>query len=123
MAGEWRGSGDDKILKDAFGTRFTIPIDDDILSENGAVCPNGLQNSHLTILNINLPEDVLMQCGSSKVVPTSFSLTNLGIRHESIESDQLASEAEDIYNTGKGMSFPVTASCITFHETINLPRK
>ena len=31
-------------------TRFTIPIDDDILSENGAACPNGLQlNTHETI--------------------------------------------------------------------------
>ena len=60
--GDWtdHGSGDDKILKDAFSTRFTIPIDDDILSENGAVCPNGLQNSHLTILNINSPENVLV---------------------------------------------------------------
>ena len=92
------------------------------------MCPNGLQlNTHETILKIKSPANVLAKGGSGTAVP--FTLSPI---YESIESDQLAAEAEANYNSGKSMfykhctlvkSFRVTASSTTFHETVNLPRK
>ena len=77
------------------------------------------------ILKIKSPANVLAKGGSGTAVP--FTLSPI---YESIESDQLAAEAEANYNSGKSMfykhctlvkSFRVTASSTTFHETVNLP--
>lgn len=52
-------NADDTLLDSVYGVRFKVPIDDDFLSENGAVYPQALANTHETILKVNDPARVL----------------------------------------------------------------
>ena len=122
----------DKLMYDVYGKRFSIPIDDDVLTNHGGVYPHGLQKTHETTLRINTPPNVLVAPRTGKVVPESFKLKGLKLRYETIENSALSGEIMTKYTTGKSMpykhctlvkSFPVEANSVNIHETINLPRK
>ena len=95
-----------KELAGIHNTKYEIPLDHPVLSDNGSLYPKAL--THDLTFEITLPavdEIVNHDKTEEKKTPPNYKLTNIELEYHCIKSDHLASEAMVSYQTGKGFYY------------------
>ena len=123
------GKVSDGLMFNVLGTKQRIKLGN-ILDDHGLYAPYSMINN--LQYSITLPSaSEIMKAQSGEVVE-GYSLENLELEYETIENQELANEATEIYETGKSLDFDhVTLMKTTewdkdstlINETINLPRR
>ena len=119
----------DGLMFNVLGTKQRIKLGK-ILEDHGLYAPYSMINN--LQYSITLPSaSEIMKAQSGEAVE-GYSLENLELEYETIENQELANEATEIYETGKSLDFDhVTLMKTTewdkdstlINETINLPRR
>ena len=119
----------DGLMFSVLGTKQRIKLGK-ILEDHGLYAPYSMINN--LQYSITLPSaSEIMKAQSGEAVE-GYALENLELEYETIENQELANEATEIYETGKSLDFDhVTLMKTTewdkdstlINETINLPRR
>ena len=135
-ASEPSNATDEKALLTAYGTKYVIPLDFEILKNHGVFYPRILgaeMQFEVTLADTTniLQQDTAESALSGAIHP--YSLTNLELQYETIHSDVLARSAMAEYSAGKAFLYDhvhhhktinfldKTDDLIT--ETVNIPRR
>ena len=124
----------DKELAAIHNTKYEIPLDHPVLSDNGCLYPKAL--AHELTFEITLPEvnDIVNHDKTEeKKTPPNYKLENIELEYKCIKSDHLAREAMTTYQVGKGFfyenvilhkSFSISKpNDSVINEHINVPRR
>ena len=98
--------GKDVALSKIHGKRYEIPIDHPVISDNGSLYPSAL--THDLTFEITLPEvnDIVNHDkAEEKKTPPNYKLENIELEYHCIKSDQLALDAVETYQKGKGFYY------------------
>ena len=98
--------GKDVALSKIHGKRYEIPIDHPVISDNGSLYPSAL--THDLTFEITLPEvnDIVNHDkAEEKKTPPNYKLENIALEYHCIKSDQLALDAVETYQKGKGFYY------------------
>ena len=119
----------DGLMFSILGTKQRIKLGK-ILEDHGLYAPYSMLNN--LQYSITLPSASEIMNAQSGEAVEGYSLENLELEYETIENQELANEATEIYETGKSLDFDhVTLMKTTewdkdstlVNETINLPRR
>lgn len=118
-------------LSKIFGNKYRIPISHEILDDHGVINMKALNDDLL--FEITLAESKAISITSDATKPYAYSLSNLELEYEAIQSGDLFQDAAMSYQVGKGFyyenillhkSFTIaktTDSVINQH--VNVPRR
>ena len=119
----------DGLMFSVLGTKQRIKLGK-ILEDHGLYAPYSMINN--LQYSITLPSASEIMNAQSGEAVEGYSLENIELEYETIENQELANEATEIYETGKSLDFDhVTLMKTTewdkdstlVNETINLPRR
>ena len=119
----------DGLMFSILGTKQRIKLGK-ILDDHGLYAPYSMINN--LQYSITLPRASEIMNAQSGEAVEGYSLENIELEYETIENQELANEATEIYETGKSLDFDhVTLMKTTewdkdstlVNETINLPRR
>ena len=127
---------DEKALLAAYGTKYVIPLDFEILKTHGVFYPRVLGAELQFEVTLADTTNILQQdTAESKLTGNihAYSVTNLELQYETIHSDILARSAMQEYSAGKAFLYDhVTLyKSFSFNEqndelitqTVNIPRR
>ena len=135
-ASEPSNATDEKALLTAYGTKYVIPLDFEILKNHGVFYPRILaaeMQFEVTLADTTniLQQDTAESALSGAIHP--YSLTNLELQYETIHSDVLARSAMAEYSAGKAFLYDHVTLHKTFSfnekkdelitQTVNIPRR
>ena len=119
----------DGLMYSILGTKQRIKLGK-ILEDHGLYAPYSMLNNLQYSITLPIASEI-MKAQSGEAVE-GYSLENLELEYETIENQELANEATEIYETGKSLDFDhVTLMKTTewdkdstlINETINLPTR
>jgi len=123
-------------INGAYGTKYIIPLDHEILTDHGVFYPRPLSSSLEFELTLAEAKDVVTGADSSKVAANvpAFTMTNLELQYAVIHDETiLAREVEGSYLNGKSFlyehvnlykSFIIKKGTDTvINQTVNIPRR
>lgn len=134
-----RTSAGDKVTTDTgevalsniHATKYRIPISHEILNNHGVFNMRALNND--LIFEITLAQSSSIGITSDNTANYSYSISNLELEYETIQSEHLSQDAASSYLLGKGFyyenvllhkSFTITkASDSVINEHVNVPRR
>ena len=85
-------------LAGTYGNRYRIPLDHDIIDSHGVFYPRSLENTLSFEITLADSKDIIFYVADK---PYKYTLTNLELEYECINSASMANEAAAAYNTGK----------------------
>jgi len=103
-AGDKKTSGVDaeNTLNGAFGNRYRIRLDNQLVTDNGIFYPMALYNDLKVIVTLAKAKDVVRRSHS---IQLKYKLKNIKLEYEMIRSKTLADEAVSIYTSGKEFAY------------------
>ena len=103
-AGDKKTSGVDaeNTLNGAFGNRYRIRLDNQLVTDNGIFYPMALYNDLELIIKLAKAEDVVRGSDSTQL---KYKLKNIMLEYEVIRSKTLADEAVNVYTSGKEFAY------------------
>ena len=109
-AGDKKTSGVDaeNTLNGAFGNRYRIRLDNQLVTDNGIFYPMALYNDLKVIVTLAKAKDVVRRSHS---IQLKYKLKNIKLEYEMIRSKTLADEAFSVTPTAKN-SLTTTCSII-----------
>lgn len=126
---------DENALKTAYGTKYVIPLDFEILKTHGVFYPRVLGAEMQFEVTLADTTNILQQDGSTALTGSihPYSMTNIELQYETIHSDTLARSATTEYMAGKTFLYDPILLYKTFSfldktdelitQTINVPRR
>jgi len=98
-AGDKKTSGVDseKKLNEAYGTKYRIRLDHEILKDHGVFYPQALYNDLVFEMTLADAQNVVKGSDPTKL---KYKLTKIKIEYEMILSEMLAEEARSAYSSG-----------------------
>ena len=103
-AGDAKTSGVDaeKKLNEVYGKKYRINLDHQILTDHGVFYPQALYND--LVFEVTLaPESQVVK--GSDTTKLKYKLTNIQLEYEMIHSENLADEAESVYESAKEFAY------------------
>ena len=103
-AGDKKTSGVDaeNTLNGAFGNRYRIRLDNQLVTDNGIFYPMALYNDPKVIVTLAKAKDVVRRSHSTQL---KYKLKNIKLEYEMIRSKTLADEALSVYTSGKEFAY------------------
>ena len=127
-------SGEDWV--GAYGTKYVIPLDFEVISKHGAFYPRVLNSELQFEVTLADTTNILQQGSSDSALSGSihpYSMTNIELQYETIHSDTLARSAMAEYSAGKAFLYDHVTLYKNFSfldktdelitQTVNLPRR
>jgi len=134
-----RAGAGDKVTTDAaevnlaaiYNTKYRLAINHPILDSHGIFYAKGLSSNLLFEITLAQSKDVVITSDSTKSY--NYSLTNIELEYECINSEMLAKQVQSEYQVGKGFyfenillhkQFQITRNTDSvINEHINIPRR
>ena len=92
------GSGKDTAIKDAFGVRYSIPLDFDIYNNHGPFYPWCINEDFVTEITFSEPKYLIT--ASDDAANMGYSVKNIAIEYETVQCPELARQIESDYVNG-----------------------
>ena len=117
----------EKLMYDIYGTKQKIRLDK-IIRDHGLYAPFQMNNNYGYI--ITLPKSSEIMVAQSGQTLATYSLENLQLEYETIESQSMANDVSSLFASGRSLSYEhITLMKTTIWEymhvweNINIPRK
>lgn len=104
-------------LSKIFGNKYRIPISHEILDDHGVINMKALNDDLL--FEITLAESKAISITSDATKPYAYSLSNLELEYEAIQSGDLFQDAAMSYQVGKGFYY----ENILLHKSFTIAKK
>jgi len=122
-----------KGIKAAYGTKYTIPFDFEPLTQHGVFYPRVLHSEMQFEITLADASNIIQGCTTALTGDQTYSMTNLELQYETIQSDVLAYSADRGYASGKAFLYEHVNLYKTFAfldktdelitQSINIPRR